>query len=334
MNRKSGIELLRILCMFGIVYMHTFGSMLETVHGGNMALAVFENALFNCGVSCFVLISGYFGIKKNTRRLIKLDLTVIFFSLTATICTTVMGWDAISKTDWIKAIFPVITRRYWFMTCYVVLMLLAPYINQIPEKMEKKEFEKLLLLCVTVFSVIPSIFFIADNVTADSGKGLANMILMYLIGRYIRKYKEDAVPKRKAAILAYAGVAATFVLNMVLSLIRGTCTGNFARDCSVTILFSSIFIFLWFKSLKLQSGIINKLAQNVLACYVFEGTVRKFLNGYVTVEAYETVWYLFAVVAVYALVVLAICFVINTVRNCTVGKIEDMVLDRYFKIEK
>ena len=58
------------------------------------------------------------------------------------------------------------------------------------------------------------------------------------------------------------------------------------------------------------------------------------MNGYVTVEAYETVWYLFAVVAVYALVVLAICFVINTVRNCTVGKIEDMVLDRYFKIEK
>ena len=66
MNRKSGIELLRILCMFGIVYMHTFGSMLETVHGGNMALAVFENALFNCGVSCFVLISGYFGINHVT----------------------------------------------------------------------------------------------------------------------------------------------------------------------------------------------------------------------------------------------------------------------------
>ena len=64
--------------MFGIVYMHTFGSMLETVRGGNMALAVLENALFNCGVSCFVLISGYFGIRKNTRRLIKLDLTVIF----------------------------------------------------------------------------------------------------------------------------------------------------------------------------------------------------------------------------------------------------------------
>ena len=42
MNRKSGIELLRILCMFGIVYMHTFGSMLETVRGGNMALAVLE----------------------------------------------------------------------------------------------------------------------------------------------------------------------------------------------------------------------------------------------------------------------------------------------------
>lgn len=59
MNRKSGIELLRILCMFGIVYMHTFGSMLETVHGGNMALAVFENALFNCGVSCFDLYNGH-----------------------------------------------------------------------------------------------------------------------------------------------------------------------------------------------------------------------------------------------------------------------------------
>ena len=36
-------------------------------------------------------------------------------------------------------------------------------------------------------------------------------------------------PSVKHAILAYAGVAATFVLNMVLSLIRGTCTGKFRQ---------------------------------------------------------------------------------------------------------
>ena len=83
------------------------------------------------------------------------------------------------------------------MTCYIVLMLLAPYINQIPEKMEKKEFEKLLLLCATVFSVIPSIFFIADNVTCGQRKGSGKYDSDVSDRRYIRKYKEDAVPKRK-----------------------------------------------------------------------------------------------------------------------------------------
>ena len=58
--------------------------------------------------------------------------------------------------------------------------------NILPEKLDKKRFQRLILTMLLVFSILPSILQI--HVMNDSGKGVLNMLLIYLIGRYIRKY--------------------------------------------------------------------------------------------------------------------------------------------------
>ena len=94
-ERSSNFELLRLLCIFGILVMHTFAGIDTAASPGNMLANVFANSLFNTGVTCFILLSGYFGIRFDLKKLIGLDLMVIFFTVAGTVALGGFG----SKDD-------------------------------------------------------------------------------------------------------------------------------------------------------------------------------------------------------------------------------------------
>lgn len=307
--------------------MHTFGSVLYDVRGINMVVAVLENAIFNCGVTCFVLISGYFSVELRWRRLLKLELTVLFYSLLG-MAVRIFLQEDMSLIYCINSFFPVITRKYWFISCYFVLMVLSPYINQIPKKMQKAEYEKFLTVCILIFSIIPTIFFLGNNIMSDDGKGLANMVVVYLVGRYIRLYHDYNEKRSKLFCVAFGCIMCTFSLNMFLSIFRGTCTSNFARDCSFTIFISAIYIFLLFKNMTFESKVVNSLAKNVFAAYLFEGIVRIVLSRFLDISAYYEKWYFGIMVLVYVLLVMSVCFSINILRQCLLGRMEDLILEK------
>ena len=50
-ERSSSFELLRLLCIFGILVMHTFAGIDTTVSTQNLLLQIFCNSLFNTGVT-------------------------------------------------------------------------------------------------------------------------------------------------------------------------------------------------------------------------------------------------------------------------------------------
>ena len=119
--------------------MHTFGGIDTSVSFFNTEIHVLVNSVFNMGVTCFILLSGYFGIRFDFKKLIRLDLMIIFFTIFGTIAVGNLGIKAL-----IKSCIPVISRYYWFISCYFFLCFLTPFLNQIPEKLSKENFEKLL----------------------------------------------------------------------------------------------------------------------------------------------------------------------------------------------
>ncbi len=193
-ERESGLELLRIICMFGIISMHTFGGFLDTCTGSNMIYGCVINSVFNMGVSIFALIAGYFGNNGSTDKIIKMWLIVIQYSLLSMVIN-IIGYYIIGKDVTLKIIlkiivngfFPVFTRKYWFFSCYMVLMLLAKPINLFVNVMERKQFKKFLLLSLFIFSFMPTIL-LGYSITNDKGKGLVNFLLMFFVGRYLKKY--------------------------------------------------------------------------------------------------------------------------------------------------
>lgn len=325
-ERNSSFELLRLLCIFGIIIMHTFAGIDTSASSLNMAMHVLVNSLFNTGVTCFVLISGYFGIRFDLRKLIRLDMMIIFF----TVCSTLLIGDFGIKAL-IKSCIPVISRQYWFITCYFALCILAPYLNRIAERLNRENFRSLLLVLLLVFSLIPT--FTTYDIMQDAGKGLMDFIMIYLIGRYLALYYNQKTWHNGRLLLGIAlSTGIVFFTDGALTAKSGVIYSTFARDCSIFIIFSAVLIVLLFSGLHFTNRTINRIAGDVLAVYVLDSTIRTFLNRCIDLNTYADKWYLILIVMGYAAVVVLIALFINEVRRLTIARIEPWISEQLSKL--
>lgn len=319
-DRSSNFELLRLLCIFGILMMHTFGGIDTSVSFFNTEIHVLVNSIFNMGVTCFILLSGYFGIRFDFKKLIRLDLMIIFFTIFGTIAVGKLGIKAL-----IKSCIPVISRYYWFISCYFFLCFLTPFLNQIPEKLSKENFEKLLAVLLFLFSVIPTFGFF--EIMQDGGKGLVHMVMIYLLGRYLALYHNRSHNTGRLFLGLFLSIGFIFLSDSSLTFVRGKLYTTFCRDCSIFIIFGSVMVLLLFRELNFHSRFINRAAGNVLAVYVLDGTVQTFLLKWIDFKPYAGSWFLVFLAIGYALAIMIIACLLNEVRKATIGRLEPWLVN-------
>ena len=131
-TRQSNFELLRILCMLGVMTNHVLQMCYPQLHTADFSLAndlrVFLMCLSITAVNCFVMISGYFRIRQSWRGFFNLYTQCAFWLLVL----TVLSWGFLdgSLLDVVKkSIFALTGSGYWFMTAYFALFLFAPVLN-------------------------------------------------------------------------------------------------------------------------------------------------------------------------------------------------------------
>ena len=319
--------------MYGIITMHTFSTFIKSATGVNMVYGNIINTIFNMGVSLFMLISGYFGAKTNWEKIIKFEIIAIFYSLLGYFAGAYISgvW---SLSELVKSCLPVFSQRKWFLTAYIILLIFADFINLIPEKLSKRQYEWFLLLMLTVFSIIPTVIFFHPT-DANSGKGFMNLLLMYLIGRYIRKYEKSNINYKAIAVIFVIITAAQFGLNVLATLVVykgvGVCAVC-ARDCSLFIVVGSVLVFILFGKISFYSKSVNRVAKHVFEIYLFEGTVRTLVNLIFPLEPYADKFYLFAIIAFYVLVIMIICILFDALRTLIFGKAEAFLCKGIVKI--
>lgn len=326
-ERNSNMELLRLFCIFGIVLMHSVSSMNLPQEGWRLPISFLISSIFDTGVTCFILISGYFGIQSSFKKMLSLATMVWTYSILGAVVTYATG-QGLSLENLVKSILPIVSRKYWFITCYFWLVALTPFLNRIPEKMAKKDFEKLLFTLLILFSVIPT--FLYFEIMQDAGRGMAHMIMIYLIGRYIRLYHDGHHNVSRLLPVAVIGVLCTLLPNYVLTLFSGQYFAPFTRNSSLTIIISAIAIFLIFKELSFRSRLVNRTARHTLSIYILERTVRCVLVYYgIDPAQYNSRWFVFLAAIAYVLLTMLICIIVNIIRQNTLAKL-DLPLYHFF----
>lgn len=277
--RQSNFELLRIICMIMIIAGHIIlhHNTSYSVSNSDEIIKLFGMSFFSVAVNTFVLISGFFGIKFKTERLIRLILQTFFYSTVLMILSTAIGWHSFTIQKDIFAFFPILTKQYWFITCYIVLYVISPWLNTFVNALNKTEYKK--LLCVGFFIVYlwPTISYLFNTAQfiGDAGYGIINFMYLYFLGQYIRLHFKDG-HSSSFYLTGYLLFALTlFISQYLLSYILHFEFTSWISYNTIFILGGSICLFMAFKNLSFSSPAINYWAKPCLAVYLIH------LNPYI-----------------------------------------------------
>lgn len=317
-KRNSNIELLRIISMILIIAyhygIHGFESVEMTTLSFNKYFVDILSLVGKIGVCCFVLISGYYMInsKFTIKKLWKLIGEVIFYSWTILILflTILPANDALNETNVIKYMFPISQQGYWFITCYIVLMLLSPYLNKFIFHLEKKELINLIFLMTFLWSLC-STFLNADLAYSRIGY----FVLLYCIGAYIKLYvKFDDKCKKINKVILFISIF-LLILSSILLNYYGYLSDStyFANENSFLVLIIAVSMFLYFVHKKEYSNsVINNIAKCTLGVYLIHD--NEILREYIWVDLLRNPEFYYSDF----LVIHAICSIIYIYILCTI----------------
>ena len=295
-TRNSTFELLRIISMMLIVAFHSGRSIdvaeLSMINRGMYYLISSWGLL---GVDLFVVISAWFLCEQKFRakKLISLIFEVItyvfvFMILCVAWNTYKMGWggafQVVLKHHAGQLLTPLWANEYWFITSYVFMLILAPFINKLYELFDQKSLKTLLIL----FSFIP-VYSTFDG--RGVIKDVMNFCYIYSLVFYLKRM-DFCFKSKSLKILPYiligiivvgkvifgivsnimSSVDDAFISNVFLFLDRflnNTILDTDSRH-SLIMLIMSLLIFFSIKDIKpFYSKFINLVSSCTLGVYLF-----------------------------------------------------------------
>ena len=280
--RNSSIELLRIVCMLFIVFHHYMVHMAFPEYNisawglgdGALSVAMLLNGFFCVAVNCFVLISGYYGIHFKLRGLFKLYITCAFYGLIGYFVHLYVDGAHIGRSILDDSLFAFSNSKWWFINCYIQLFVMAPFLNVAIEHLEKKKYLYVLLLFSFLNVYLGYIGM--GKYFNQYGYSTAQMVYLYLIGAYLKKYVPMNWFQRKSSTC--------FVVYLVFSILIGCqeivnhfCVHGYHDAFSYNnplVLVSSVALFSYFLSHSYYCKSINWISSGVLAAYLIPEQYR------------------------------------------------------------
>lgn len=277
-ERSNGMDALRIIAMFLIVCVHSYSQsgLLNSLEP-NTVNYVLGNLAYTPGLvatNCFVLVSGYYHCtsKFKLRRVGLMWLEVFFYSMAVFLVACLRDTSYFSLGGLVSALLPVSSKRYWFVTAYVLLQLIAPFLNQLIKAMERRMHLFCCLTLIAIFCVWSNLCYSVfgnDLTELSYGYSVYWFCVLYILAAYFRKYVPICIEKQSWMLWGYVLLVFLTAMSRILfaqlpeSLIGHLLRrGVFSYRHSILLLPASLCIFQFFRDVGI-SGKGRKLVSDV-----------------------------------------------------------------------
>jgi len=287
-QRMANLELLRCIAMMMVIVLHYLGKsellvdLTEESLGSVGTAAWFLESFCIVAVNAYMLISGYFLCMSTYKvsRLIKLYLQVWFYSVgvgVLAIATGIFPRQEVTIHDLLTFVFPVSMEHYWFITAYVFLYILLPFMGGALRRMTKGQMQIALGTLLAVFCVLKSVLLVRLEKDLQ-GYDCLWYLCVFVTAAYLRRFGLPFLQKMKNSLLLYVGgCVAVFGLTMGLRQVY-LRTGSLDRILGIGMEYNHVLPFLaavglfgLFALLKVgeRAGtFINKIAPYTLGVYL------------------------------------------------------------------
>lgn len=150
--------------------------------GGDIAVGILAFG-GKIGVNCFVLITGYFMTRSSVRvaSVLRVIFETWFYSYALLALFAITDPALVTSGRLEKAVLPLASGEYWFMTNFVALMVLSPFLNLLFAHLTPRSLSRLAAIGFVMSSAIPTI------VTFNPlGSDLLWFFYLYLMGGWAR----------------------------------------------------------------------------------------------------------------------------------------------------
>ena len=199
MKRERNFELLRTLAMFFIVVYHclTHGVGGEYVFYINQPVSL-SNLLFSdlmlvfcsIAVNLYVMISGYFLVDLDFKlsRIVRTWVNTVFYSCIITILFASLNIIPLNIITIGKSLFPLSSDAYWFVTQFIGLLILSPFLALIARQLSYRQYLYLLIggafLCL---SIIPD-FPLGKRYYVAHGNSIWSFAYLFFVAGFIKHH--------------------------------------------------------------------------------------------------------------------------------------------------
>ncbi|MDO5157141.1 MAG: acyltransferase [Eubacteriales bacterium] len=282
-ERDLNMDLMRFVCMFMVISLHYFGE------GGGTASpdASSFNVLFGSlivvfcrgAVNCFFMNTGYFlpalkeqkiNLRNSFTGVKKLYVQVWCYSFFVFSIAILMGLSQFSISGFLRAIFPCLGNQYWFITVYLLIALLKPFLAKLGESLSNQEL-KIGLAILFAFDVIQAVYGV--NVFNEQGNGFLHAVTMVAFGYSLRRGVVRSINKWQAILLYFIACIALRGSGIIINRIPMSPISyweNMMVYNSPLVVLIAYAVFCFFSDVKVKTTIFSKFSGSVLAAYLIQ----------------------------------------------------------------
>lgn len=312
-KRDSSFELLRLLSQYMIVLGHLFMVIVLPSTG----IPFFKGIMFplHVAVPCFVMISGYFGIKASFKGLINLlkFVCVLYVPLIAGKYLIIGG----GIDDVLAILFPVSRTNTWFVRTYLWLFLLSPLVNK---ALEHSNIQNKVYYALTLFMISNYAGTIGNDVSLIGGKNIVTFLFYYLIGHLLSETKEYWHRLNRKKVILYYLIFNAFVIFFVSiwgnnRIVNGIFEYCFVRYNSPILWINAIITFVIVCGIDIRSEKINILAKSSLSIYLLHCSFVSWMLVKpvfaVLLDFSNSPLFIFCSTCIMALIIVIVCIIIH-----------------------
>lgn len=330
MKRETKFEVLRTVAMFFIVVYHCLTHGIGDNYGFNTDSPItLSNVLFSdfmlifssIAVNLYVMTSGFFLVDLNFKasRIVRTWAYACFYSFIITVlfmALAAMPFNAISVG---KSLFPISSDAYWFVTQYIGLLILSPFLAVLARQLTCRQYVVLLiggaLICL---SIIPD-FPLGKRFYVAHGNSVWSFAYLFMMAGFI-KHHLKRVPMGRLSMI----VVSLIVLILVCEVIGGYKNGSISLywlNYNGLVLILSVVVFVLVRQLQIPARglwhLFVKAAPYTFGVYLIHDhlLVRDWLWNMISLSSYgDKLVYPIIVIGI-CLVIFVVCTAIDAVRK-------------------
>lgn len=332
-ERRSNLELLRIIMMFLIIAHH------YVVNSGVEGLFDYSNpnskmiflkcfGLFGkTAINCFVLITGYFMCEKTLKatKVLKLYLEVKFYQIIMYIIMVLSGYIIFSYKDMLHNLFAVLrSSNSGFVSAFLAIYIMIPFINILIKNINHKEHLIIITFMILLYTIPRS--FLHGGTYSHIGW----YFNVYMIGSYIKKYPQNWMKKTWLSALIASGSFVLIIAITVCNILNGSTMFFWliCESCDLFAIILGVFMFLLFNNIKLPYikpiNVIAKTTFGVLMLHTANDGVRFLLWKKIFVVSGYYLYFSLRKLILYSfysvIVIYIVCVVIDIIRIYIIEK--------------